>query len=69
MAENGTSGSITVPMQIGFATSMSIAFLVDIFGNGLVLAAILKDPKLQTTSNYYIFALAVTDVSIGMINY
>ena len=63
---NGTGVPIlTLPVQAAFATSMTIFFLVDIFGNSLVILAIITNPKLQNTSNFYLFALAVTDISIG----
>lgn len=51
--------------QIFMASSMSIFFLVDVFGNTLVLIAIATEPKLHITSNIYLFALAVTDILIG----
>ena len=56
---------LSLPVQAAFATSMAIFFLVDILGNSLVILAIITNPKLQSTSNLYLFALAVTDISIG----
>ena len=56
---------LTLPVQAAFATSMTVFFLVDILGNSLVILAIITNPKLQSTSNFYLFALAVTDISIG----
>ena len=61
----GTDGELTLPVQAGFATTMAIFFVVDIFGNSLVIWAILTNTKLQSTSNFYLFALAVTDITIG----
>ncbi|XP_063695100.1 octopamine receptor Oamb-like isoform X2 [Bolinopsis microptera] len=57
---------LTLPVQAAFATSMTVFFLVDILGNSLVILAIITNPKLQSTSNFYLFALAVTDISIGI---
>ncbi|KAL5256520.1 hypothetical protein ACHWQZ_G011685 [Mnemiopsis leidyi] len=57
---------LSLPVQAAFATSMAIFFLVDILGNSLVILAIITNPKLQSTSNLYLFALAVTDISIGI---
>lgn len=40
--------------------------LVTIFGNILVLVAVKVEKKLQTTFNYYIVNLAITDVAVAV---
>ena len=65
MNETDDGGELALPVQAGFATTMALFFVVDIFGNSLVIWAILTNTKLQNTSNFYLFALAVTDITIG----
>ena len=59
------TGGLSPGTQAAFATSMSIFFVVDILGNFMVILAILTNEKLQITSNFYLFALAVADITIG----
>ena len=59
------TGGLSLGTQAAFATSMSIFFVVDILGNFMVILAILTNEKLQITSNFYLFALAVADITIG----
>ena len=41
---------------------MVIVMLIAFLGNALVLWAVKRNPRLRTTPNYYITALALTDV-------
>jgi len=44
---------------------LSLIALATIIGNGLVIGAILTNKKLQNLSNYLLFSLSVTDLTVG----
>ena len=44
-----------------------IIIITTIFGNVLVITAILKTPRLRNLSNYLILSLSVTDLIVGLI--
>ena len=41
--------------------------LVTVFGNCLVICAVVREPCLQTATNFYIISLAVADLLVGFI--
>ena len=58
--------------RIIFLQIVSLIFLfiisfITIFGNYLVIIAILKTPKLKNLSNYLILSLSVTDLTVGLL--
>src|SRR5437868_12744157 len=46
---------------------LTIIIMVTVFGNILVITAILKTPKLRIRSNYLILSLSVTDLTVGVV--
>ena len=46
---------------------MVIVMLIAFLGNALVLWAVKRNPRLRTTPNYYITALALTDVLMSFL--
>jgi hypothetical protein len=52
--------------KILVAIVLYVITVVTIFGNVLVLIAVKMNKKLQTTFNYYIVNLAITDVAVAV---
>lgn len=52
--------------KIAIGVTLYFVTLITIIGNILVLIAVKVEKKLQTTFNYYIVNLAVTDVAVAV---
>lgn len=46
---------------------LSILSCLTIFGNALVIAAVLRERTLHTATNYFITSLAVSDILVGTV--
>lgn len=66
-ATNATNGTLVynIPRLIISSALLLIIIMAVIFGNILVLLAVLMERKLRTVTNYFIFNLAVADLLLG----
>ncbi|XP_041477562.1 alpha-1A adrenergic receptor-like [Lytechinus variegatus] len=64
---NATNGTLVynIPRLIISSALLLIIIMAVIFGNILVLLAVLMERKLRTVTNYFIFNLAVADLLLG----
>lgn len=56
----------TVPQIIPLAIFATVASMLTVVGNVLVIVSIKIDKQLQTISNYFLFSLAIADFAIGI---
>ena len=43
----------------------TLTMILSLFGNLMVCYAVQRNPRLRSSSNYYIISLALTDISIA----
>lgn len=61
------TGALSTESQYAIATLNAIAGITAMFGNALVIIAILRTPSLRTISNTFVASLAVSDFYIGLV--
>ena len=52
---------------ISYMTGEVVIAILTAFGNGFVIAAIIKHPRLQTITNYFVASLAAADFLVGVL--
>ena len=68
LADNGDIKPEVTWYRIVLGFFLYLIVLVTIFGNGLVLAAIIKNKEMHTVFNVFIVNLAITDISVGLVD-
>lgn len=52
--------NVVIPLTLAYVS----IFLTGIIGNVVTCLVIIKNPKMQTATNYYLFSLAISDLSL-----
>lgn len=58
----------TPQMVAIYCLAYGLVFIIALFGNGLVLALVIREPSMRNVTNYFIVSLAAADFFVALIN-